>query len=203
MPPALKISARPLTPRTQRKWSRAAPAFIRRGPDRLQARTPPKVARQAMEGGKAKSSAQSGGSKASICRLDARTASISASGVAAPAVMTSSVGWYSRIPVSPDRSSVCGNWRGRPSARFVVPILKNISDKGYTVSQGSQQWRGQINSISNLFNALDIDYRSSLYHHSELHYSKDNIDKSWNDEILTTKHFSFRNIHQNLDNIKW
>ena len=81
-------------------------------------------------------------------------------------------------------------------------LLKNISDKGYTVSQGSQQWRGQINSISNFLNALDIYYRSSLYHHSELHYSNGNIDKSWNDEILTTKHFSFRNIHQNLGNIK-
>jgi hypothetical protein len=52
-------------------------------------------------------------------------------------------------------------------------------------------------------NYLDIDYRNSLYNHSELHYSKGNIDSSWKDEILTRKHFSFRNIHQNIGNIKW
>ena len=42
-PPDLKLSPRPLTPRKPRKWSRAAPALIRRGPERLQARTPPSV----------------------------------------------------------------------------------------------------------------------------------------------------------------
>lgn len=82
-------------------------------------------------------------------------------------------------------------------------LLKNISDKGYNVNQGPQQWRGQINSINSFLNYLDVDYRSSLYNHSKLHYSKGNLDKSWNDEILTKEHFSFRNIHQNLGNIKW
>jgi len=82
-------------------------------------------------------------------------------------------------------------------------LLKNISDKGYNVNQGSQQWRGQINSINSFLNYLDVDYRKSLYNHSQLHYSKGNIDKSWNDEILTKEHFTFRNIHQNLGNVKW
>jgi hypothetical protein len=82
-------------------------------------------------------------------------------------------------------------------------LLKNISDKGYNVNQGPQQWRGQINSINSFLNYLDVDYRKSLYNHSRLHYSKDNIDKSWKDEILTKEHFTFRNIHQNLGNVKW
>ena len=51
-------------------------------------------------------------------------------------------------------------------------LLKNISDKGYNVNQGSQQWRGQINSINSFLNYLDVDYRESLYNHSKLHYSK-------------------------------
>lgn len=82
-------------------------------------------------------------------------------------------------------------------------LLKNISDKGYDINQGPQQWRGQINSINSFLNYVDTDYRKSLYNHSILHYSKGNIDKSWKDEILTKKHFTFRNIHQNLGNIRW
>lgn len=82
-------------------------------------------------------------------------------------------------------------------------LLKNISDKGYTISQGPQQWRGQVNSINSFLNYLDVDYRNSLYNHSKLHYSKSNLDNSWKDETLTKEHFTFRNIHQNLGNIKW
>jgi len=82
-------------------------------------------------------------------------------------------------------------------------LLKNISDKGYTISQGSQQWRGQINSINSFLNYLDVDYRKSLYNHSKLHYSKGNIDNSWKDETLTKEHFTFRNIHQRMGNVKW
>ena len=82
-------------------------------------------------------------------------------------------------------------------------LLKNISDKGYNITQGSKQWRGHINSINSFLNYLDTDYRNSLYNHNELHYSKGNIDNSWKDETLTKKHFSFRNIHQNLGNVRW
>jgi len=82
-------------------------------------------------------------------------------------------------------------------------LLKNILDKGYNVNQGPKPWRGQINSINSFLNYLDVDYRKSLYNHSMLHYSKGNIDNSWNDELLTKEHFTFRNIHQNLGNVKW
>ena len=82
-------------------------------------------------------------------------------------------------------------------------LLKNISDKGYNINQRPQQWRGQINSMNSFLNYLDIDYRKSLYNHSKLHYSKDNLDNSWKDETLTKKHFTFRNINQILGNIKW
>lgn len=55
-------------------------------------------------------------------------------------------------------------------------LLKNISDKGYIVSQGPP--RGQINSINSFLNYLDTDYRKSLHNHSILHYSKGNLDNS-------------------------
>jgi len=82
-------------------------------------------------------------------------------------------------------------------------LLKNISNKGYILTQGPQAWRGQINSMNSFLNYLDVDYRNSLYNHSIMHYSKGNLDNSWNDETLTKKHFSFRNIHQNLGNVRW
>jgi hypothetical protein len=82
-------------------------------------------------------------------------------------------------------------------------LIKSISDKGYIISQGSQQWRGQINSMNSFLNYLDSDYRKSLYNHSQLHYIKGNLDNSWKDETLTRKHFTFRNINQILGNVKW
>ena len=82
-------------------------------------------------------------------------------------------------------------------------LLKNVFHKCYTISQGSKQWRSQINSINSFLNYLDTDYRKSLYNHSKLHYNKGNLDNSWKDEILTKEHFTFRNIHQNLGNIRW
>lgn len=82
-------------------------------------------------------------------------------------------------------------------------LIKNISDKGYIINQGPQQWRGQINSINSFLNYIDTDYRKSLYNHSKLHYSKGNLDNNWKDEILTKKHFTFRNISQILGNVKW
>ena len=82
-------------------------------------------------------------------------------------------------------------------------LLKNISNKGYIVTQGPPAWAGQINSINNFLNLLDVDYRNSLHNHSKLHYSKGNLDNSWKDETLTRKHFSFENIHQNIGNTRW
>jgi len=82
-------------------------------------------------------------------------------------------------------------------------LLKNISDKGYNINQGPQQWRGQINSINSFLNYLDVDYRKSLYNHSKFHYSKENLDRSWKYEMLTKEHFTFRNIHQRMGNVKW
>lgn len=60
-------------------------------------------------------------------------------------------------------------------------LLKSIFDKGYNINQGPQQWKGQINSMSNFLNYLYIDYRKLLYNHSKLHYNKGNLDNSWKD----------------------
>ena len=89
LPPALNASPRPLIAWKPSRWSRGAPALIRRGPERLQETTPPIVCRRS---GVPSSARQSTGSKASICWRAASSASISSSGVPAAAVSTSSAG---------------------------------------------------------------------------------------------------------------
>ena len=89
VPPDLKVSPRPLTALKPRKWSRAAPTLMRRGPARLHAMAPPMVPASPSPPSRMPRSA---GSKA-ICWLFWRSAaSISARVVAAPAVMNSSLG---------------------------------------------------------------------------------------------------------------
>lgn len=82
-------------------------------------------------------------------------------------------------------------------------LIKNISEKGYIISQGSKQWRGQINSVNSFLNYLDTDFRKSLYNHSKLHYNKGNLNNNCKDEILTKNHFTFENIHKKMGNIRW
>lgn len=87
---------------------------------------------------------------------------------------------------------------------FVVRDLNkfiNIIKKGgINVNQGSQKWRGQINSLYSFIACLDEDFRDSLYHYN-LHHassgSKSDVLK------LSKDNFSFKNIHINLGNSKW
>ena len=88
LPPLRSTSPAPFTKRTPSRWSRIAPATIRRGPDRLVATMPPMVAGSAAPN----SAVRSGGSGASIWPFSASAAAISGSGVPARAEITSSVG---------------------------------------------------------------------------------------------------------------
>ena len=80
-------------------------------------------------------------------------------------------------------------------------LLNSVREKGFDVGEGPKPWRGQINSINSFLNYFDTDYRKSLYYHYNYHYNKGNIDK--NLPLLGKKHFSFRNIHQNIGNVRW
>lgn len=46
---------------------------------------------------------------------------------------------------------------------------------------------------------MDNDYRSSLYNHHNYHIEKGMLDRKFE---LNKSHFSFRNIHMNLGNIR-
>jgi len=90
------------------------------------------------------------------------------------------------------------------STIFVVRDLRvfttKISNKGYTISEGPQSWRGQINSMSSLLSSMDLDFRNSLYNHHNYFVEKGLIDKNL---TLDKSKFSFKNIHMNLGNIRW
>lgn len=87
---------------------------------------------------------------------------------------------------------------------FVVEDLQGCINKfkstGYVINEGPKPWRGQVNSISNLLCCMDNDYRSSLYNHHNYHIEKGMLDRKFE---LNKSHFSFRNIHMNLGNIRW
>jgi len=82
-------------------------------------------------------------------------------------------------------------------------FINSIRKRGYSVSEGPQQWRGHINSISSFLNHLDTDYRNSLYNHYIYHLKNNTLPDYANNYPLKSKHFYFRNIHHKLGNIRW
>jgi hypothetical protein len=125
-PPFLTNSPDPLTKRTPSRLSRAAPAEMRRDPEMLAAASAPIVGEPFLP----VSPRQSPGSKASICPVSASAASISAIGVPARAVSTSSPGLYSLMPLSPAvermrsaaKAARCRAWCRPPAISSVVPL---------------------------------------------------------------------------------
>jgi hypothetical protein len=87
---------------------------------------------------------------------------------------------------------------------FIVPeiksLIESIESKGYLVNQGSQAWRGQIDSGKSLLDSIDIDFRQSLYNHNKFHYKKGTIDKN---SLLTRDKFSYKCVHRVLGNVRW
>lgn len=82
-------------------------------------------------------------------------------------------------------------------------LIDSIRAKGYNVSEGPQKWRGHINSINSFLNYLDTDYRNSLYQHYIHHKNMGSLPEYAKDYPLKKEHFFFRNIHNNLGNIRW
>lgn len=90
--------------------------------------------------------------------------------------------------------------------------FKNICKQNnveLNISKGPQKWRGYVNSISSFISCLDIDYLNSLY--DQICYHKDcgNLDADFSSGYLdhnfrlSRKNYSYRNVHINLDNIKY
>ena len=84
---------------------------------------------------------------------------------------------------------------------FVVKDLDNfiqsVANSGFEVNKGSKKCRGEVNSMNNLLSLVDIDYRDSLYNHSNYHLKDKRIYSN-----LTKDKFSFKNIHMNIGKIR-
>ena len=101
-----------------------------------------------------------------------------------------------------DDDDLCSkNYSFIDSCLFIVQDLallkNNLKNKGYIVNEGPQSLRGQVNSMNNFLNLLDLDYRRSLYNHNFYHSSVGNCNP------LDRNRFSFKNIHINLGNVRW
>lgn len=81
-------------------------------------------------------------------------------------------------------------------------FIENIIKCGYTVNEGPQKWRGQINSISSFLSVLDCDFRESLYNHYQYHKSIRALDPKIYSP-LKPRSFSFNTIHQNMGSVRW
>lgn len=77
------------------------------------------------------------------------------------------------------------------------PFLSSVEKRGYEINQGPQKWRGQLNGLRNKLFCLDIDFRKSLYNHSQYHF------KLCDQPNISRDKFSFDNIHMNLGDIEW
>lgn len=81
---------------------------------------------------------------------------------------------------------------------FIKTLKEN--NKLYNINEGPKNIRGQINSMKNFFSLLDFEFRESLYNH---YISHRRIWRFWDADELTRSHFSFKNIHMRLGNIKF
>jgi DNA-dependent RNA polymerase len=84
--------------------------------------------------------------------------------------------------------------------RDIHSLINSLVDKGYSINQGIQKYRGQINSANSLLNCIDIDFRDSLYNHNKYHIDMGTRPK---DSYLTRDKFSFKRIHMGLGNVRW
>ena len=82
----------------------------------------------------------------------------------------------------------------------MVNFLSSIREKGFNINTGSRKYSGSISGMSNYLNTIDQDFRKSLYLHNCYHVKHGNLS---NRDILTRKHFSFKNIHMNIGGIRW
>lgn len=111
--------------------------------------------------------------------------------------------WYENIESNIDESVNDINLVN--SLVFVVrdinKFVKSFVNRGFVINEGPQPpWRGQINSMNNLLNSLDLDYRTALYNHNNLFIKNGIIDRKFE---ISKRSFSFRNIHMNLGNVRW
>lgn len=68
------------------------------------------------------------------------------------------------------------------------------------VNQGPQPSRGQSDSLSNIINSIDTDFRKSMNRHNQYHVNMRNIPKN---SLIGRSKLSYQNIYLNIGNVRW
>lgn len=90
--------------------------------------------------------------------------------------------------------------------RFVFMVeslegfISKLKEKNFVVNGGPQSLRAQSDSLMNKISVIDNHFRDSLDRHNKYHYSVGNIGA---DKLIPPSRFSYRNIHQNLGNVRY
>lgn len=80
---------------------------------------------------------------------------------------------------------------------FIKCIKSIIHKKGISVNQGSNKWRGQLNSLDNKLMTIDLDFINSIKRHINNHV---NIN---HERYIKPHKLSYNNVHINIGQVRW
>lgn len=80
----------------------------------------------------------------------------------------------------------------------LTEFLYTIKSKGYTINGGPQKGRDKVNEMEAILTTLDAEFREALY----CNYMH-NVSLKIVQHVLSRKHFSFKNIHMKLGELKY
>lgn len=78
-------------------------------------------------------------------------------------------------------------------------FINSLKNKNSLTNCGPQSLRGQVSSLNNFLNCIDIDFRTSLYNHNSYHVKSKNLGSKF---LLPRDRFTFNNIHINIGGVK-
>lgn len=79
-----------------------------------------------------------------------------------------------------------------------LELFKKTIEDSFVINEGSQKWRGQVNTMNSFLNLWDYDFRENLWDNYTYHLNKGNIEFP-----ISKNKFSFKNIHMKLGKVRW
>lgn len=80
----------------------------------------------------------------------------------------------------------------------LTKFIDTIKSKGYTINGGPQARRAEVNEMEAILTTLDTEFREAFYFNYMYNVSLKTVQ-----HVLSHKHFSFKNIHMKLGELKY
>jgi hypothetical protein len=80
----------------------------------------------------------------------------------------------------------------------LTKFIDMIKSKGYTINGGPQARRAEVNEMEAILTTLDAEFREAFYYNYMYNVSLKTVQ-----HVLSRKHFSFKNIHMKLGELKY